>query len=60
MPVDYREPVGCEVWLLLKAFKARVMSTDVNANSLSLSLSQIFPALARASTWAVGRVPIPP
>ena len=36
MPVDYREPVGCEVWLLLKAFKARVMSTDVNANSLSL------------------------
>ena len=37
MPVDYREPVGCEVWLLLKAFKARVMSTDVNANSLSLN-----------------------
>ena len=37
MPVDYREPVGCEVRLLLKASKARVMSTDVNANSLFLS-----------------------
>ena len=35
VPVDYREPVGCEVWLLLKAFKARVMSTDVNAKTLS-------------------------
>ena len=38
------QPVGCEVWLLLKASKARVMSTDVNASSLSLALPPHFGA----------------